>query len=66
MRSGDSSARWARAEAWLWTGPLGHLAGGALDLAGALARYARARARVRALAWTRDARPRLLGLLRRR
>jgi len=36
-----------RAEAWLWTGPLGHLLGGALDLAGALARYAVSRARGR-------------------
>ena len=34
-----------RAEAWLWTGPLGHLLGGLLDLSGALIRYALARAR---------------------
>jgi hypothetical protein len=31
-------------ETWLWTGPVGHLLGGALDLLGALARYAWARA----------------------
>jgi hypothetical protein len=36
-----------RAEAWLWTGPLGHLLGGSLDLLGALARYLLARARGR-------------------
>ena len=35
-----------RAEAWLWTGPLGHLVGGLLDLSGALIRYALARAAV--------------------
>jgi len=35
----------ARAEAWLWTGPLGHLVGGLLDLSGALIRYALARTR---------------------
>jgi len=35
----------ARAEPWLWTGPLGHLLGGLLDLSGALIRYALARAR---------------------
>jgi hypothetical protein len=33
-----------RLETWLWTGPVGHLAGGALDFAQALARYMRARA----------------------
>ena len=32
-------------ETWLWTGPVGHFAGGALDFAGALARYLLARAR---------------------
>jgi hypothetical protein len=38
-----------RAETWLWTGPVGHLLGGAADLAAALLGYglARARARVR-------------------
>jgi hypothetical protein len=30
-------------ETWLWTGPLGHLAGGAADFATALARYGSAR-----------------------
>ncbi|HUB72544.1 MAG TPA: hypothetical protein VL979_00735 [Solirubrobacteraceae bacterium] len=65
MRSGQSPTRSARAEAWLWTGPVGHFAGGALDLAGALARYGRARARARTADRVRSARPRLLGLLRR-
>jgi hypothetical protein len=32
------------AETWLWTGPVGHLLGGTLDFAQALARYALARA----------------------
>jgi len=36
-----------RAEAWLWTGPAGHLVGGSLDLLVALARYRIARARGR-------------------
>ncbi|HEY1689082.1 MAG TPA: hypothetical protein VGF95_09495 [Solirubrobacteraceae bacterium] len=30
-------------ETWLWTGPLGHLAGGAADFAAALAHYGIAR-----------------------
>jgi hypothetical protein len=30
-------------EAWLWTGPLGHLVGGALDLLQALVSYRRKR-----------------------
>ncbi len=34
-----------RAEAWLWTGPAGHLVGGSLDFLTALARYLLARAR---------------------
>jgi len=36
-------------ETWLWTGPLGHLAGTSLDLLQALARYLFTRAR----AWRR-------------
>jgi hypothetical protein len=36
-----------RLETWLWTGPLGHLLGGALDFAHALARYLFARIRGR-------------------
>jgi hypothetical protein len=32
-----------RVEAWLWTGPVGHLIGGALDFAEALLRYYRKR-----------------------
>ncbi|HXN39086.1 MAG TPA: hypothetical protein VN892_13685 [Solirubrobacteraceae bacterium] len=42
------SPAWRRAQAWLWTGPAGHLAGGTLDLAQALARYLLARIRGRA------------------
>jgi hypothetical protein len=43
-RGGDwPSAR--RAETRLWTGPVGHFVGGAIDLAQALLRYARSRAR---------------------
>jgi hypothetical protein len=38
-----------RLETWLWTGALGHLIGGALDLGEALLRYGFSRAR-RALA----------------
>ncbi|HTA34438.1 MAG TPA: hypothetical protein VK721_13550 [Solirubrobacteraceae bacterium] len=42
--------RWhRRAETWAWTGPVGHLAGGALDFLAALARYLLARARGRAI-----------------
>jgi uncharacterized membrane-anchored protein len=41
--------RHRRWEAWLWTGPLGHLLGGGLDLAGAFARYGLARLRGRTL-----------------
>jgi hypothetical protein len=36
-----------RLETWLWTGPVGHFAGGSLDFAQALARYLLARARDR-------------------
>jgi hypothetical protein len=36
-----------RLERWLWTGPVGHLVGGALDFAGALAHYRRAQRRAR-------------------
>jgi hypothetical protein len=38
-----------RAEAWLWTGPVGHLVGGSLDFLGALLAYVLARARDRTL-----------------
>ena len=38
-----SSPPLKRLETWLWTGPVGHFAGGALDFAGALARYLLAR-----------------------
>jgi hypothetical protein len=37
--------RCRRLQARLWTGPAGHLLGGALDVLEALARYALARAR---------------------
>jgi hypothetical protein len=36
-----------RLEAWLWSGPVGHLVGGALDFLEALARYLLARLRGR-------------------
>jgi hypothetical protein len=36
-----------RAEALLWTGPVGHFVGGSLDFLAALARYARTRWRRR-------------------
>jgi hypothetical protein len=36
-----------RAETWLWSGPVGHFAGSALDFTEALVRYWRARARGR-------------------
>jgi hypothetical protein len=45
MSTGHVRDRWRRAEAWLWTGPPGHLLGGALDIACALAAYALARSR---------------------
>ncbi|HTA12641.1 MAG TPA: hypothetical protein VK765_04400 [Solirubrobacteraceae bacterium] len=48
-----------RAASWLLTGPLGHLAGGSLDVLEALVRYWRASARRRAERLTRDARTRL-------
>jgi hypothetical protein len=40
-----SRERYRQLEARLWTGPAGHLLGGALDLFEAIARYALARAR---------------------
>jgi hypothetical protein len=45
IRTADSPLR--RAEARLWTGPVAHLIGGALDLLGAVARLLLARARGR-------------------
>ncbi|HEY2282249.1 MAG TPA: hypothetical protein VGH60_01715 [Solirubrobacteraceae bacterium] len=39
-----------RLETWLWTGPLGHLLGGGLDLFRALASYALTRLRARSTA----------------
>ncbi|HEY2768248.1 MAG TPA: hypothetical protein VGI76_08320 [Solirubrobacteraceae bacterium] len=43
LRHAAAAAR--RAEGWLWTGPVGHLVGGGLDLAQALLRYYRSRPR---------------------
>jgi hypothetical protein len=43
MRARGSAPLHRRVETWLWTGPAGHLAGGALDLAQALVGYLRAR-----------------------
>jgi hypothetical protein len=41
---------WQRqAETWAWTGPVGHLVGGALDFLVALARYLLGRAQGRAI-----------------
>jgi hypothetical protein len=48
-----------RAESWLWTGPIGHLAGGSLDFLQALTNYWRVNARRRAIRWARGARTRL-------
>ncbi|HEV3046900.1 MAG TPA: hypothetical protein VGY13_06010 [Solirubrobacteraceae bacterium] len=45
MRRPRSPAPPRRAETWIWTGPLGHLVGGSLDLLAALVRYRRARPR---------------------
>jgi hypothetical protein len=39
------TSRSERVERWLWTGPIGHLAGGTLDVLEALARHLLARAR---------------------
>jgi hypothetical protein len=36
-----------RLETWLWTGPVGHLLGGAIDFAEALLRHYRAHHRAR-------------------
>jgi hypothetical protein len=57
---GAEKARGPRArlrhwETWLWTGPLGHLLGGGLDFAQALARYLLARARRRRTSGARRA-----------
>jgi hypothetical protein len=45
MRARPRQQQYRRLEAWLWTGPAGHLLGGTLDFAAALARYRLARAR---------------------
>jgi hypothetical protein len=39
-----------RLETWLWTGPLGHLLGGGIDLCRALTGYLLARTRARSAA----------------
>jgi hypothetical protein len=43
MKARRSSPLHRRAETWLWTGPVGHFAGGALDVAQALVSYLRTR-----------------------
>jgi len=43
MQARRSTPLHRRAETWLWTGPAGHLAGAALDLAQALVSYMRTR-----------------------
>jgi len=49
VRAHPSMSTARRLEARLWTGPLGHLLGGALDFGAALARYLLARLRGRAI-----------------
>ncbi|HEX5852867.1 MAG TPA: hypothetical protein VFY36_07235 [Solirubrobacteraceae bacterium] len=49
MRVSHTPPLHRRVETWLWTGPVGHLLGGALDFLQALARYAYARARGRTI-----------------
>jgi uncharacterized membrane-anchored protein len=49
MRPHLRTPRHRRAETWAWTGPLGHLVGGAFDFLAALARYLLARAQGRAI-----------------
>ncbi|HTB71262.1 MAG TPA: hypothetical protein VK707_09800 [Solirubrobacteraceae bacterium] len=39
MTARPALRRSRRLESWLWTGPVGHLLGGALDLGEALVRY---------------------------
>ncbi|HEX3910278.1 MAG TPA: hypothetical protein VHW67_06205 [Solirubrobacteraceae bacterium] len=41
MRPPDSPPAHRRLETWLWTGPLGHLLGGGLDVAQGLLLYLR-------------------------
>jgi len=53
MRTRRSHTPGRRAQAWLWTGPVGHFVGGALDLLAALAGYALLRVRDRAAHWAR-------------
>jgi hypothetical protein len=43
MQSRRGVAPHRRLETWLWTGPIGHLVGGALDLLTALLAYRRKR-----------------------
>jgi len=45
MSAGSRQRPGGRLETWLWTGPLGHLLGGAADLAAALCGYGFRRAR---------------------
>jgi hypothetical protein len=45
MRLSRRPPSWKGLETWLWTGPLGHLLGGTLDLGAALLRHGLRRAR---------------------
>jgi hypothetical protein len=47
MSAARHRSAWRRTETWLWTGPAGHLVGGALDLIEAFVLYAISRARAR-------------------
>src|SRR5205823_2564189 len=56
VRTSHRSSPARRVETWLWTGPAGHLAGGALDLLSALVHHRLAHARSRAPLTRRGAR----------
>jgi len=45
MSARRAAATARRAESWLWTGPVGHLVGGTLDVLEALLRHALRRSR---------------------
>jgi hypothetical protein len=54
MRPWHEQPAGKRLETWLWTGPVGHLLGGAADVASALARHGLTRARTWARRTLRD------------
>jgi hypothetical protein len=56
MARSHTPALLRRAETWIWTGPLGHLVGGSLDLLAAFVHYRRAGVRAGASERGRDAR----------